>query len=589
MRKFLRSCNLHFNGPLKDLEEAVKINYLLIWAGSDGQDIADTFTFAAAEQRTLQSYITRFENYVKPRSNFRVARYRLFGCSQQSDEAADAYMKRIKELISQCDYDIQVSTTLLVDVFIFGLHLKSVQSALLKEGKDLTVEKALQVARTEEATRQQIEVIRGDRDKKTVNYVTKRRQANPLQENQMQKPPNNKKCGNCGRQHEKGACPAKGARCNSCGKMNHWAKVCRSNKTPPKAPPRGTRTKVHETQVQDLLTSDELYFDTIHVDTTSSSIADDATQAFVSLKIGTSAYQDELKCKVDTGAEGNILPLSIYQSLEQHTTPKQLPPLTPSSVKIVAYGGTAVKLHGTCNLGIRHKNEFTSAVFYVTDTKGPVLIGLPTCQALGLVSLNFNVQVANHPPTTEPNPKGSTITRDQVLEQYPDVFDGIGCFEGTFKITVDPAIQPVIHPPGRIPINLRDTLKEELDSLVEQDILSQVTYPTDWVNSCVCVTKRNGKLRLCLDPPDPNKAVKRPHYVTPTLEDILSKLHGAKWFSILDARSGYWNMKLDNQSADLTTFNTPFGRQNCGTASQLSLKRHPPLKPSNKLFETDQI
>ena len=340
--------------------------------------------------------------------------------------------------------------------------------------------------------------------------------------------------------------------------------------------------------MQDLLTSDELYFDTIHVDTTSSSIADDATQAFVSLKIGTSAYQDELKCKVDTGAEGNILPLSIYQSLEQHTTPKQLPPLTPSSVKIVAYGGTAVKLHGTCNLGIRHKNEFTSAVFYVTDTKGPVLIGLPTCQALGLVSLNFNVQVANHPPTTEPNPKGSTITRDQVLEQYPDVFDGIGCFEGTFKITVDPAIQPVIHPPRRIPITLRDTLKEELDSLVEQGILSQVTYPTDWVNSCVCVTKRNGKLRLCLDPRDLNKAVKRPHYVTPTLEDILSKLHGAKWFSILDARSGYWNMKLDNQSADLTTFNTPFGRQNCGTASQLSLKRHPPLKPSNKLFETDQ-
>ena len=81
MRKFLRSCNLHFNGPLKDLEEAVKINYLLIWAGSDGQDIADTFIFAAAEQRTLQSYITRFENYVRPRSNFRVARYRLFGCS----------------------------------------------------------------------------------------------------------------------------------------------------------------------------------------------------------------------------------------------------------------------------------------------------------------------------------------------------------------------------------------------------------------------------------------------------------------------------------------------------------------------------
>ncbi len=73
-----------------------------------------------------------------------------------------------------------------------------------------------------------------------------------------------------------------------------------------------------------------------------------------------------------------------------------------------------------------------------------------------------------------------------------------------------------------------DTLKEELDSLVEQGILSQVTYPTDWVNSCVYVIKRNEKLRLCLDPGDLNKAVKRPHYVTSTLEDFLSKLHVAK-------------------------------------------------------------
>ena len=80
------------------------------------------------------------------------------------------------------------------------------------------------------------------------------------------------------------------------------------------------------------------------------------------------------------------------------------------------------------------------------------------------------------------------------------------------------------------------------------------------MNSFVCVTKSNGKIRLCLDPRDLNRAVKRPHYVTPTLEDVLSRLHGAKYFSILDARSGYWNLKLDDKSADLTTFNTVHGR-----------------------------
>ena len=54
--------------------------------------------------------------------------------------------------------------------------------------------------------------------------------------------------------------------------------------------------------------------------------------------------------------------------------------------------------------------------------------------------------------------------------------------------------------------------------------------------------------------------MRRPHYITPTFNDILAKLNGAKWFSILDARSGYWNLKLDDASADLTTFNTPHGR-----------------------------
>lgn len=52
----------------------------------------------------------------------------------------------------------------------------------------------------------------------------------------------------------------------------------------------------------------------------------------------------------------------------------------------------------------------------------------------------------------------------------------------------------------------------------------------------------------------------RPHYPLPTLDDVTHKLAGAKFFSILDARSGYWAIKLSDESARLTTFNTIFGR-----------------------------
>ena len=46
----------------------------------------------------------------------------------------------------------------------------------------------------------------------------------------------------------------------------------------------------------------------------------------------------------------------------------------------------------------------------------------------------------------------------------------------------------------------------------------------------------------------------------PTLEEILPKLANAKVFSVLDAKDGFYHVKLDEESSFLTTFNTPFGR-----------------------------
>ena len=44
------------------------------------------------------------------------------------------------------------------------------------------------------------------------------------------------------------------------------------------------------------------------------------------------------------------------------------------------------------------------------------------------------------------------------------------------------------------------------------------------------------------------------------MEEIPSRMSGAKVFSKLDAKHGYWQLKLDSESELLTTFNTPFGR-----------------------------
>ena len=73
-----------------------------------------------------------------------------------------------------------------------------------------------------------------------------------------------------------------------------------------------------------------------------------------------------------------------------------------------------------------------------------------------------------------------------------------------------------------------------------ENIIQKVDYPNDWVNSLVIVEKKGGGLRLCLDPRDLNKAIKREHYQLPTIEEIVSRLSGNKVFSVLDANSAFW-------------------------------------------------
>ena len=76
----------------------------------------------------------------------------------------------------------------------------------------------------------------------------------------------------------------------------------------------------------------------------------------------------------------------------------------------------------------------------------------------------------------------------------------------------------------------------------------------------VIVKKTNGSLRLCLDPKDLNKAIKREHYQMPTTESILLKLAGAKLFTKLEASNAYWQIPVDEESSRLLTFNSPYGR-----------------------------
>ena len=150
-------------------------------------------------------------------------------------------------------------------------------------------------------------------------------------------------------------------------------------------------------------------------------------------------------------------------------------------------------------------------------------------------------------------------TKETILKEYPQVFDGLGCLAGECAIEVDTTILPVQQAPRRVAVHLRECLKEKIDELENREVICRVEEPTEWISNIVIVNRQE-KLRICLDPLDLNHAIRRPHYQMPTLDDVLPKLAKAKVFSVLDALNGFWQIKLDKPSSYLTTFWTPLSR-----------------------------
>ncbi len=101
---------------------------------------------------------------------------------------------------------------------------------------------------------------------------------------------------------------------------------------------------------------------------------------------------------------------------------------------------------------------------------------------------------------------------------------------------------------GKSPIALREPLKPELDRLSNIGVIQKVDTPTSWISALVVTTKKNGRVRLCIDPKPLNEALHRNHYPLPTIDDVLPLLSKARAFTVLDAKNGFWYIQLDEQS-----------------------------------------
>ena len=155
---------------------------------------------------------------MKPRSNKVFARHEFHLRVQQAGESFEQFLTELKLLVKDCghaDPDEMVR-----DRVVIGCYSSKAREKLIHEGSDLKLEKAIDVARTEEISQAQLQTMATENP--SINSVKTKKQKTPVEKKF------GKDCGRCGYQHDQGKCPAQGKKCSKCHKLKHFASCCLS-------------------------------------------------------------------------------------------------------------------------------------------------------------------------------------------------------------------------------------------------------------------------------------------------------------------------------------------------------------------------
>ncbi|KAJ3650090.1 hypothetical protein Zmor_021798 [Zophobas morio] len=549
---FVQKLDIYMKAAKIDKEsEEYKCAVMLNCIGDAALRIYNTFEFKNGEEGKFNCLLKKFEDIFVPTINETYERYLFFTREMKPGETVDEYVTQLRQLSENCQFGT-LCESLIKDRLVLGIKENSVKDRLLRT-KNLELVKAIEICKAAEITRRQLQVISEGTSRMSENETedeimrvrrTNQREAmqhvNPRKEEreaysssagvrqrraqntgtnhhqQRQKisvtSKNNKfNCNKCGYFHSLRDCQAFGKKCRNCGQYNHFTRFCQNKSI-------NNINKNDEELFIGLLQKNDNKKNDWNVD----------------LKFSNKSV---IKFRVDSGADVNVIPLYMYKKYFGNNEIK------PNKTKLLGYSGKQISVLGYITVSVSFKNKEYNIELFISKTNSRPVLGKDSIEELDIARMVCSMDGFRN-----------------YFEEYSDVFKGIGCLPGQYSIKIDPLVKPRVHAARRFPQGIMVKLKSKLESLERQDIIVREFGPTEWVNSLVIVDKPDGDFRICIDPTDLNKAIKREHFTIPTYVDIISKLKDAKVFSVLDTNKGFWNIKLDSKSSKLCTFNTPFGR-----------------------------
>eukprot|EP00252_Welwitschia_mirabilis_P002415 TRINITY_DN1235_c2_g1_i3.p1 TRINITY_DN1235_c2_g1~~TRINITY_DN1235_c2_g1_i3.p1 ORF type:complete len:434 (+),score=40.30 TRINITY_DN1235_c2_g1_i3:1161-2462(+) len=319
---------------------------------------------------------------------------------------------------------------------------------------------------------------------------------------------------------------------------------------------------------------------------------------------------------IDSGSTHNFIHPNLVKQLNFQWT-------NDNPLEVMVANGERLRIQRTCNnlpLTIQGFN-FTSE-FYILPLRGcDIVLGASWLRILGPILWDFSklymkfkvqgqqyvlkgsrdppVEIVSSHAIEKMVAKGDTamymalysLQGSETTEELPiDLQQLLQCFDDVFitSIRLPPKrshdhhipLLPDSHPPNIRPYRYPHIQKTEIERQSKEMLESGIIRPSNspYSSPVLLVRKRDGSWRMCIDYRALNNITVKDKFPIPTIDELLDELHGAAYFSKLDLRSGYYQVRVYEEDIPKTTFRTheghyeflvmPFGLTNAPSTLQ---------------------
>ncbi|KAK3868203.1 hypothetical protein Pcinc_026391 [Petrolisthes cinctipes] len=524
-----------------------------------------------ADGAQLEEVLDAMEAHLRGQRNVIVDRREFYSRVQQQGEAFDDFLCAIKEMVNFCDFCDHCIDNRLRDRIVVGIRDEEALKRMLQE-KHLQLQSAIDICRASENANMSRAVIR-DHASQSLCKVSRYKHEKTPHHSTKDKV---SLCHRCGRKShkEKQMCKALDKDCLNCGKKGHFAAVCWNNPRTPSVTKqfqaRAPVSKVRARDVHQILAG-------VYTNKVSARPAPK-----VLINATHPRGRDAVVWTPDSGAEATVMGLDVAKSLGIPQTLLE----APSCGVLFAAGDYPLTCLGSFTSQLELGDRSTSTVVTVIKEVTGALLSWYDSVALGILPSDFPAQIKSikeskateslpaSPPIVLPrwphNHDPTEAEREEhvktIIKAFPRVFDTSHTLRemdgGPMRIELtDDAVPFAVTASRTIPYSWRDDIRAQIDELLAKDIIAKVDYPTVWCHPIVPLAKKTSGVRLCVDLTRLNRYVKRPTYPVQSPHDVVARIGSeAFWFTTMDAKMGYFQVKIAEEDQDLTCFITPWGR-----------------------------